>query len=483
MHVLVPAVTGLALIGAVSVAAPGAATATATTTTATATTTTHASTTAVPIGSSHGAAEGSGITINDNGPGTAYPSNVGFSTLVGTVTDVDLTIQDFTHENPRDVDLMLVNTSTGKRALLMSDVGGTTPVAAADITFDDEASQEIPAASPVTSSAYRPTNSGSGDAFPAPAPDGTSAGSALSVFDGLSAEAAAVWNLYVVDDSFLYAGSIQEWTLELTTTGSGVYPATITVSGAGTSVTDVDVALRGLSHTVPDDVDMLLVGPDGQQATILSDAISSDSAYAVDLVIDDSAPTYVPNPIGSGTYRPTNVRTPPDVFPAPAPLPTDESALAVFNGTDPNGTWRLFVVDDDDRVGRGELAGWSLRITTAGAVDTTRPRVTSTAPAGGATGVARNVAVRATLSEAVRPTSVSTATAYLVQVTTGRRVQAAVQWRAATRSLVIDPVRDLASRTKYQAVVTSGVLDLAGNPLDQSPTTGLQPKTWTFTTR
>jgi hypothetical protein len=40
----------------------------------------------------------------------------------------------------------------------------------------------------------------------------------------------------------------------------------------------------------------------------------------------------------------------------------------------------------------------------------------------------------------------------------------------------------LARNTKYKAVITTGAKDVAGNPLDQSTTAGLQQKTWTFTT-
>jgi hypothetical protein len=39
----------------------------------------------------------------------------------------------------------------------------------------------------------------------------------------------------------------------------------------------------------------------------------------------------------------------------------------------------------------------------------------------------------------------------------------------------------LARGTKYKAVITTGAKDVAGNPLDQSPTTaGLQMKAWSF---
>jgi hypothetical protein len=42
----------------------------------------------------------------------------------------------------------------------------------------------------------------------------------------------------------------------------------------------------------------------------------------------------------------------------------------------------------------------------------------------------------------------------------------------------------LAAKTKYKGVITTGAKDVAGNQLDQNPTTaGLQQKGWTFTTK
>ena len=38
------------------------------------------------------------------------------------------------------------------------------------------------------------------------------------------------------------------------------------------SITDVNVQINGLSHTYPDDIDMLLVSPGGQNAIFMSDA-------------------------------------------------------------------------------------------------------------------------------------------------------------------------------------------------------------------
>ncbi len=47
----------------------------------------------------------------------------------------------------------------------------------------------------------------------------------------------------------------------------------------------------------------------------------------------------------------------------------------------------------------------------------------------------------------------------------------------------LNPTNSLQSGVTYKAVVTTGARDEGGNQLDQHPTrTGLQQKTWTFTT-
>lgn len=65
----------------------------------------------------------------------------------------------------------------------------------------------------------------------------------------------------------------------------------------------------------------------------------------------------------------------------------------------------------------------------------------------------------------------------------GRHVAATVSWEADTQRVIIDPNRPLRARTTYH-VVTTGLLDLAGNRLDQDPVrVGAQPASCRFTTR
>ncbi len=74
--------------------------------------------------------------------------------------------------------------------------------------------------------------------------------------------------------------------------------------------------------------------------------------------------------VTSGTFRPTN-GIPNDAFPAPAPAQDGGSALSAFHDTNPNGTWCLFVLDDEG-LGRDSLAGWGLRIAHCGGPPTAK---------------------------------------------------------------------------------------------------------------
>ncbi|MBX3055053.1 MAG: M36 family metallopeptidase [Anaerolineae bacterium] len=141
------------------------------------------------------------------------------------------------------------------------------------------------------------------------------------------------------------------------------YPSNIVVSGAGNTVMDVDVQLTGLSHTWPDDIDILLVGPQGQNLIILSDAGGSADIVNTEIIFDDSAAGTVPDngPLVTGSYRPTNYEVG-DTFPAPAPVASAATTLSTFNGTDPNGTWSLYVVDDTGGDSGSIGSGWCLQI-------------------------------------------------------------------------------------------------------------------------
>ena len=125
-------------------------------------------------------------------------------------------------------------------------------------------------------------------------------------------------------------------------------------------MTNVSVRLIGLTHTFPDDIDILLVGPGGQNAIIMSDVGGSTAVTGVTLTLDDFAATSLPDagPLVTGTFKPSNyVGSGTEAWPAPAPVPSGGSALSVFTGTAPNGTWSLYVVDDR-RYRLGQFLWW-----------------------------------------------------------------------------------------------------------------------------
>jgi extracellular elastinolytic metalloproteinase len=154
---------------------------------------------------------------------------------------------------------------------------------------------------------------------------------------------------------------------------SSPYPSTLEVSGLHGTVSKVTVRLYDLSHTFPGDIDVLLVGPGGQRMVLMSDAGGGTDVVNVDVSFDDDAPTLLPAPLVSGTFRPTNLGTAVDVFPAPAPAAPHGAALSVFNGTDPNGAWSLYVVDDTGQDSGNIVGGWTITITTTAPVCVTSP--------------------------------------------------------------------------------------------------------------
>jgi hypothetical protein len=159
--------------------------------------------------------------------------------------------------------------------------------------------------------------------------------------------------------------------------GSGS-TTTIDVSGFDKPLTDVNVTLRNMTQPDVDDLNVLLVGPEGQTAVIFSDVGFNSSANNLTVTLDDQAATQVPGagPIPNGTFQPTNFISG-DVWsspPAPANNLPSGAQLGVFNGTDPNGTWRLVFHNDDLASTAGAMVGgWSLEITSANGVPVAAP--------------------------------------------------------------------------------------------------------------
>ncbi|MFO1009174.1 MAG: proprotein convertase P-domain-containing protein [Planctomycetota bacterium] len=188
------------------------------------------------------------------------------------------------------------------------------------------------------------------------------------------------WTLTVADDAGGDGGTLVSWTLNLTTTGgapttagptnfagaSGAildFPTVVTppvtptvftlnVSGAGTSLWDVDLNTT-IAHTSSADLDMTLTSPAGTVVTISTDnGGTNDNCFNGTLWDDNDGMT------GSScvdfVYT-NNV--------AAASL-SPEGRFDNFRGEDPNGTWTLTITDDATGADYGTLNAWSLDLST-----------------------------------------------------------------------------------------------------------------------
>jgi hypothetical protein len=146
------------------------------------------------------------------------------------------------------------------------------------------------------------------------------------------------------------------------------YPSTINVSGLSGNLNSLKVTLTNLSHTYPDDIDVLLVGPTGAKALLMSDVGGSSDVNNVTLTFDPTATSLLPDSglITSGSYKATDFVTG-DFFNAPAPGGPYGTDFSVFNSTNPNGTWSLYVMDDAGGDVGTIAGGWSLTLGTASA--------------------------------------------------------------------------------------------------------------------
>jgi subtilisin-like proprotein convertase family protein len=309
------------------------------------------------------------ITIPDEGPAALYPSTITVSGYESKISRVRIYLNNISHTYSGDLDILLVGPQ-GQKTLLMSDCSNVA-LNNVDLVFS-EGSAPLPDSGPIVSDVYRPTNQGLPiDTFPPGAAESYT--TSLAVFNNTSPN--GDWKLYVVDDHIGDHGSIAGgWTLQVTVTEFG-QATDITVPGAGSigvaspypsqinvnqlvgTIRKVTVTMLA-SHSFPDDMDILLVGPGGESAILMSDAGGNPDMTEVRLTFDDAAANNLPDSaqLVTGVYKPTDFE-PGDPFPAPAPPPTGNTNLSVFNGTNPNGIWKLFVVDDATQ-DTGSILGW-----------------------------------------------------------------------------------------------------------------------------
>src|SRR5262245_46106665 len=147
---------------------------------------------------------------------------------------------------------------------------------------------------------------------------------------------------------------------------------TVAVSGFTAPIIRISVTLTGLTHTFPDDLDFLLVGPDGiHNLLFFSDAGTDLDVTGATFVLADTGAAALPDTaqlVTGTTYQPADYIGN-DAVEGDANFGSATGAVnhagggvtfaSSFNGTDPNGAWTLYARDDAGS-DTGTLASWSL---------------------------------------------------------------------------------------------------------------------------
>ena len=127
-----------------------------------------------------------------------------------------------------------------------------------------------------------------------------------------------------------------------------------------------------------------------------------------------------------------------------------------------------------DTTGNALASNYTWNFTTGLGTDVVPPTVVTVTPANGA---CLQTEVGATFSEAMNPTTISTAT-FTLQLTgppLGTALAGAVAYDVPSRVATFTPATSLAASTSYTATITTGAKDLTGNALAAN-------RTWTFVT-
>jgi subtilisin-like proprotein convertase family protein len=301
-----------------------------------------------------------------SGPADPYPSTLAVAGTPGVIQRAKVKLVGLFHTFPDDLDIAL-QAPSGKTMWLMSDAGGQWDVNNLDVSLDYWASNIAPDEDPLGSGPYAPTDYEEGETLFFPAPPRPYA---FSLYNELPN---GVWRLWVNDDVGGDLGALFGWCLNFElydpagyrcsdgahplTIPSGApqqtfgpaspYPWPVVVQQDGLIIDKLVVHIWSLQHTYADDLDILVVGPQGQKAMLMSDA-GGFFGLGHDLAFDDEA-AVIPNdgPVPQGRVHPTNwVGEDTDTFDAPAPAGPYGTSLSVFEGTDPKGTWSLYVRDD-----------------------------------------------------------------------------------------------------------------------------------------
>lgn len=153
------------------------------------------------------------ITITANSPATPYPATNQVTGLVGRIAEVQVTLFGFTHQQPTNLNVVLM-APNGDALVLMQNSGGTNQVNNLTLVFGDSATNHLNPTN-IVSGIYRAVDGLVN--FPPPPPVGVTVwGSFTQAFNGDDPN--GTWKLYVFDDGTDKSnGVIDGWMLSIRT--------------------------------------------------------------------------------------------------------------------------------------------------------------------------------------------------------------------------------------------------------------------------
>jgi hypothetical protein len=214
-------------------------------------------------------------------------------------------------------------------------------------------------------------------------------------------------------------------------------------TGASTDTTDPRV-----TFTTPADLGTA-VGTNQKIAATFSEGMDSSTLTAATFTLTGPGAAPVVGAVAYSTIGTTAIFTP-------------SSALAVntmFTATIAAGV--------QDLAGNPLKSAFTWSFTTGATTDSVAPAVSSTNPADSATNVSLDAAVNATFSEAIDPSTITTATFTLTGLG-ATPIPGKVSYDVPSRIATFTPSSTLAQGTAITATITTGVKDLAGNALASS---------------
>jgi uncharacterized repeat protein (TIGR01451 family) len=185
------------------------------------------------------------ITIRDNTNALPYPSTITVSNLNGVITRATVTLTNFAHTYPADVDILLASPA-GQNMLLLANNGGANSVTNVTLTLDSTASTPVTISGTLVSGTNKPNPSLPIATFPAPAPP---APYATNLFACNGSNPNGAWSLYVMDSRALDVGSISGgWILSVST--ANVIAPTVNLAASASDSPRPVVVGSNLTYTI-----------------------------------------------------------------------------------------------------------------------------------------------------------------------------------------------------------------------------------------